>query len=102
MELLRPAAVTVFVHAIDTAAHPGTPPGYWRWAIHIGQTPADLAECVNAGGEPTAQEAHLAGEMVGVAVAKALELVGHPVRYRVVELPHDPIPSGQDRISIGR
>lgn len=102
MELLKAAAVTVFVHPVDTAAHPSTPAGYWRWAVHIGHNAADLAECVNAGGEPAGPLAHLAGEMVGVAVAKALEAVGHPVRYRVVELPHDPIPSGQDRISIGR
>ena len=102
MELLKAAAVTVFVHAIDTAAHPSVPSGYWRWAVHVGHNPADLQECVNAGGEPSPQEARLAGEMVGVSVAKALELAGHPVRYRVVELPQDPIPAGNDRISIGR
>ena len=102
MELLKATAVTVFVHAIDTAAHPSVPGGYWRWAVHVGHNPTDLRECVNAGGEPTAGEAHLAGEMVGVSVVKALELVGHAVRYRVVELGTDPIPAGTDRISIGR
>lgn len=93
--------VTVFVHEVDTEAHVTVPPG-WRWAVHVGTNPHDLRSCVNAGWCPSAGAAGLEGEMVGVAVAKALRLAGVDVRYAAVSrLDVDPCPAGLDSVSVG-
>jgi hypothetical protein len=93
--------VTIYVHPIDTDAHPMIPPG-WRWAVHAGaQPPPDnLERCLNAGWCPTRNEACVEGEAVGTAVAKALGYyLGVPptsVAYLLYELERDPIPRGVD------
>lgn len=98
--LLTPA-VTVVVHPIDTEAHPTVPPG-WRWAVMLGAAPLeDMDACANAGWCPTEREAWLEGEMVAVAVAKALRAYGVPADYRTLALERDPIPAGADRVSVG-
>ena len=90
--------VTVFVHQVDTEAHP-TIPGGWRWAVHLGLDPHDLDRCVNAGWCPSDTDAELEGEMVGTAVAKALTLAtGRRADYRFTRLEIDPIPSGADLV----
>lgn len=100
MVLLGPD-VTVFVHPIDTAAHPTIPPG-WRWAVVLGgQPPSNVDATANAGWCPSEAEACLEGEQVGVTAAKALRAFGIPVSYALRQLTYDPIPSGADKISIG-
>jgi len=90
--------VTLYVHEINTVAHPATPPG-WRWAVHIGgRGPADLDYCVNAGWGPDQQVAALTGEAVAVAAFKALRLCGLTPTSQTQVLDHDPIPAGADRI----
>lgn len=90
--------VTVFIHAIDTEKFPTTPPG-WRWAVHLGGNPHDLGSCMNAGWCPTRTEAGIEGEMVGVAVAKAVSIAtGVRWRYFVNDLDYDPINAGEDFI----
>jgi hypothetical protein len=90
--------VTVFLHQVNTEAHPSVPPG-WRWAVHLGGNPHDLDACMNAGWCPDRLEAALEGEMVGVTVAKAVSAVtGVRWQYRVTELNLDPIAAGEDFI----
>lgn len=90
--------VTVYVHEIDTAAHPTYQPGTWRWAVQVGgRPPHELAACVNAGGERSLSTAIDVGDQVAAAVVLALRLFGVPVgRIRHVVLDHDPIPPGHD------
>ena len=93
--------VTVYVHPIDVRAHPSVPPG-WRWAVHLGEGhPSGLDLCMNAGWCPTPGEAAMEGEMVGVAVAKALRTFGVEASYTVTTLEIDPIRSGADPAAIG-
>jgi hypothetical protein len=92
--------VTVFVHEIDTGAHASVPSG-WRWAVHLGSNPSDMRSCLNAGWCPSAGEAGMEGEMVGVAVAKALRLAGVNAQYAAVcRLDSDPCPAGLDSVSV--
>lgn len=100
MPLLTPK-VTVIVHAISVEAHPSIPPGF-RWAIMLGDgAPSELDRCANAGWCPTEQEALLEGETVGATAAKTLRAFGIPAAYAVQRLDYDPIPAGDDRISVG-
>lgn len=84
--------LTVVAHQVDTETHHTVPPG-WRWCVMLGAEPwDDQARMLNAGWCPNRMEAMVEGEAVGVAVAKGLHAVGHPVDYEVRELDHDPIP----------
>jgi hypothetical protein len=89
--------VTIYVHPLDTEAHPLIPAG-WRWAVHAGVTPPpdNLERCLNAGWTPNKSEACVEGEAVGVAVAKALAIyfgfAPNHVPYLLFELERDPIP----------
>jgi hypothetical protein len=85
--------IEVVVHRVDTATQRTVPPG-WRWCVHAGGEPYDdPRRMLNAGWCASRSEACVTGEMVGVAVAKALRLVRYPVEYRgVVDLASDPIP----------
>lgn len=88
--------VTVVIHPINTEAHPTYPAGY-RWAVHVGGGPFhDLSRCVNAGHETSEPMAGVAGESHGVAVAKALRIMGIPAKYSVTRLEWDPIPAEAD------
>lgn len=85
--------LTVVGHPVDTDTHPLIPPG-WRWCVMLGGEPwDDQARMLNAGWCPNRNEAFVEGEAVGIAVAKALHAVGHPVDYKVHELDTDPIPA---------
>lgn len=92
--------LTVVVHPIDTAAHPTVPPGY-RWALMVGDGPAEQVErCANGGWAPTLSEARAEGDQNGASATRVLQMVGQPARYGgVQELDHDPIPAGADRIN---
>jgi hypothetical protein len=98
--------ITLIVHPINTDAHPTVPPG-WRWAVMVGEGPSgrarldDMRRCAEARWCPTQSEAALEGEMVAVAVAKALRMCGVPVAGEARPLDFDPIPAGADTISIG-
>lgn len=93
--------VTLFVHEVDTTAHPTVPPG-WRWAVHAGGgRPADLSLCVNAGWCPTRNEALFEGERNAATAVKACRVFGVPVEYRQRDLAADPIPAGCDFINVG-
>lgn len=81
----------MFVHPIDTAKHPTIPPGF-RWSVVLGDQ-GPLGPTMNAGWCPTASEASVEGEMVGVAVAKGLHAFGIQTIYTVQALDHDPIPA---------
>jgi hypothetical protein len=85
--------LTVIGHPIDVDAHPSVPPG-WRWCVMLGGEPwEDKQRMLNAGWCANHNETFMEGEMVGIAVAKALHAVGHQVDYKVTELDHDPIPA---------
>lgn len=89
-------AVTVVVHPVDRAVHPTYPDG-WRWAVMVGgRPPADLDFCANAGMCTTEREADMVGEIAGSAAAKALRMLGLPVRYSFSRLGYDPIPASAD------
>lgn len=92
--------LNVFVHPIDTAAHPSVPPGF-RWAVMVGDVePADMDRSANAGWCPTAQEAAAEGDQNAATAARVLQLLGLDVRYPGVRhLDHDPVPAGHDRIN---
>jgi len=93
--------ITLVIHPIDTEKHPTVPPG-WRWAVMVGDGPYDdMNRCAEARYNPTEAEADLEGEMVAVAVVKALRIAGLPAGCRTEHLDHDPIPAGGDHISIG-
>lgn len=94
--------VTLLVHPVDTSIHSTIPPGF-RWAVMLGDgRHDDMGCCAEARWCPTEHEASLEGEMVAVAVAKALRMFGVPIQppNRVV-LDHDPIPAGGDTVSLG-
>lgn len=95
--LLAPK-VTLLVHPVDTEAHPTVPPGF-RWAVMLGDgRDDDMSRCAEARWCPTEYEASFEGEMVAVAVAKALRAYGIPVEMQKTRLDHDPIPAGADRL----
>lgn len=93
--------VAVFVHEIDTTAHPTYQPGTWRWAVMVGgRPPHDLDACANAGGERSLQAALDAGDQVAAAVTRALRVFGVPAGPpRRFVLNHDPIPAGGDHLN---
>jgi len=96
-EFLTPDIV-VWIHPINTTAHPSYRPGY-RWAVHAGgKAPSDLRFCCNAGREDTLTEARIVGESHGVAACKATRILGVSARYFVREIGWDPIPSAADDI----
>lgn len=92
--------LTVFVHAVDNAAHPTIPPGY-RWALMVGDGPPGALElCANAHWAPTQLEAATEGDRNGASATRVLQMLGTSARYRgVIVLDHDPIPAGEDRIN---
>jgi hypothetical protein len=97
VEFLVPLVV-VYVHEIDTAAHPTIVPG-WRWAVMVGgRPPHDLDFCANSGWAPDRKTALIDGEQVGVAAARAARMFGVPCDYKVAVIGHDPIPPGEDRL----
>lgn len=81
------------VHVIDERSSPGAG-GMWRWAVHIGRDFADKESCLNAGAEPTRDEALLRGQAVAVAAARVADRCGvlHIAadQPNTVELDHDP------------
>lgn len=93
--------VTVYVHEIDTAAHPSIQPG-WRWSVVVGGRPAtDHEHTVGAGWSPDESAARLVGEMVGAAVVLGARTFGVPVgAMPTIRLSYDPIPAGADRLHI--
>lgn len=102
MAVLLGAAVMpirVLVHPIDTVRHPHIPPGF-RWAVHVGERWSDMETCLNAGWEPTVSAAAIAGEAAAVCAAKVALLHGTDVDARTVELEHDPVEQGNDRIVV--
>lgn len=98
MSVLLPA-VAVVVHSIDVEAHPTVPPGF-RWAVQVGGTPpSDMNYCANAGWAPDKRTALLEGETCGATAVRALRMLGVPAEYAIVELDHDPVPAGADRVN---
>lgn len=91
--------IRALAHPISPKAHPTVPPGF-RWAVYIGENWADLNTCLNAGWEPTIEQAALAAEAGAVCAAKVALLHGTEVDGRSVRLDHDPIEQGNDRIVI--
>jgi hypothetical protein len=88
--------VDVYIHPIDTVKHPSYQAKF-RWAVMIGGAPPDdLDRCMNAGGCETLAEASMVGEAVGSAVTIALRAFGIDAKYRVVNIPFDPIPASAD------
>lgn len=88
-------------HAVDTTSHPTVPAG-WRWAVMVGDVPHDdMSHCANAGWQPDSRGAEFEGEMVAVAVAKAMRISGLDVRTEVTRLDYDPIPADGDTVAIG-
>lgn len=94
--------IGVCVHPIDTATHATIPEG-WRWAVHLGDDWGDMANCLNAGWQPTEQDAAMAGEAAAVCAVRVARLVspGLEVRMEASVLAVDPIPADHDFISIG-
>jgi hypothetical protein len=95
-------SIVVLVHPINTAAHPDIPPGF-RWAVMVGQGSfSDMDLVANAGWCPTRPEARLEGDQNAATATRALRLAGVVSEYggRIVELDHDPIPSGEGRINV--
>lgn len=91
-----PPMVDVYVHPINSIAHPSYAARF-RWAVMIGgAAPHELNRCANAGGTETHQEACVTGEAVGAAVALALRAYGVNVRYRCIQLTFDPMPAAAD------
>lgn len=80
-----PFPLNVFFHPIDTVKHPDNPPG-WRWAVHVGDNPADMSTCLQAGWACDRNEAMFFGHQTAAAVQNALSVTGVDV------LPYDPIP----------
>lgn len=89
--------IHVLVHPVDTMAHPTVPPGY-RWAVHFGADWADLDTCLNAGWQPTDIDAALIGEAAAVCAARVAMRLGVAFAGDTVQLEHDPIAAGADRI----
>jgi hypothetical protein len=88
--------VMVWVHPINTEAHPTYTPGY-RWAVHVGGHGAAMLQyCCNAGRADTQTEAKIIGESHGAAVCKGLRLLGIPARYGLFTIGWDPIPAEAD------
>lgn len=92
--------VSVFVHQVDTDVHTTVPPG-WRWAVHLGANPTNLAQCLNAGWSPNRLDAEFEGEKVSVATVKALRMCGVACEWAPGRLlDHDPIPPHGDRLQV--
>lgn len=102
--------VTLFVHEVDTEAHPTVPPG-WRWAVHLGGNPHDLTRCVQAGWVPNDGPdarltygqvgAEMDGSSAGMAAVNAVWAVtGVKPTWRTTVLDRDPIEAGNDPIRI--
>jgi hypothetical protein len=91
-----PKQVDVYIHPISKVTHP-TYSASFRWAVMIGGAPPQsLNQCVNAGGCDTYNEASVMGEAVGAAVALALRAYGLDVKYRMIDIPFDPMPAQAD------
>lgn len=94
--------VTVFVHAVNALAHPSAA-GKWRWAVHLGSDPRNLAQCGNAWGADSRAEAEFWGEAVAACSVKFLRMAGLQVRYAgVQQLDFDPVPAGGDLVQVVR
>lgn len=92
--------VTVFVHEVNGIAHPSAA-GSWRWAVHVGSSPENLDECVNAWGEGSQSEAAFRGDTAAVAAVGALRKAGVDAQYGGVKfLEFDPIPAGADLVKV--
>ena len=66
----------------------------WRWAVMVGgRGPADLDYCAGAGHCQTEPLASVEGECSGSTAAKALRMLGVPVRYGYMRLGYDPLPA---------
>lgn len=91
----------VYVHPIDTAAHPDQGQG-WRWAVHTEPAPSDMASCLNAGWQADRYEALMIGEAAAVVgVRAALLNGGGRVSFVTHELSDDPQPpAGLDTITV--
>ena len=92
--------LTVFVHRVDTEIHSSVPDGF-RWAVHVGADPADLASCLNAGWAPDEFEAALTGETAAVVGKRVATLCGIDATTQTIVLSADPIPGGGDLLTIG-
>lgn len=92
--------LVVFVHKIDTDAHPDQPAG-WRWAVHHTPTPREMGSALNAGWQASRYDALIVGEAAAVVGVRAARLVGVAASYETCELPYDPQPSaGLDSITV--
>lgn len=92
--------ITLFIHPVDTARHPTVPAG-WRWAVHAGGgPPSDLSRCVNAGWCPDERLALAEGEQNAATAVNALRTFGVPASVHTLRLQTDPVPAGQDQVSI--
>lgn len=82
-----------FVHPIDTAKHPTQPPGC-RWAVHLGDDPADIGSCLQAGWSSHESAACWDGDQVAAAVVNAFRLLGVAVVWAGPSvLEYDPTPA---------
>ena len=90
----------VVVHEVNTLAHPSIPPG-WRWAVHTGDNWSDVSTCLNAGWEPSQNQALLSGEAAAVVGAKIARILGETSEVRSWVIDRDPIRAGGDLITVG-
>lgn len=91
----------VYVHQIDTVAHPDQAAG-WRWAVHYDRTPGDMGTVLNAGWQPTRQDASMIGEAAAVVGVRAAQLAGDgTATFHTWDLREDPQPgAGLDSITV--
>lgn len=93
--------IGVVVHPINTLAHSSVPPGF-RWGVYLEDRWADLGRCMNAGWEPTAGAAAMAGESAAVCAVRAAQACGRAdARMETTMLDYDPVPAGRDLITVG-
>lgn len=102
--------ITLFVHRVDTDAHPTVPPG-WRWAVHLGGNPFDLTRCLQAGWTPDngpdgrcvygQAGAEMDGAQAGMAAVNAVwQVTGVKPTWHTTLLEYDPIAAGADPIKV--
>jgi hypothetical protein len=85
--------LAVIVHPIDTEKHPTIPAGF-RWCAQFGTNPVDVSQYLNAGWEPSINDASVTGEMVASSVFKAFRIMSIECDYLgVIQLADDPIPA---------
>ena len=98
MVLLKEARLNGQVRTVvlPIVVHPHEAMGVcgWRWAVHFANTDwADMRHVLNAGLEPTLNDAKIQGERVAVAVVKAFRAYGINAAMAMHELlDTDPVP----------